>query len=132
MKNPKVSRTSKKITKIVDKWAAEVKKDWNDGKSEVENPLSELVVMPDTIREVVLEQVPEAERQYYDFSTRVTGFDNKPYEGMVTILFDGLAWDFLSYESDFHLYRDRLEEMLENAGFYAENTSACAISIQER
>jgi hypothetical protein len=125
------SKTSAKIVKIVERWAKNVRKEWSKDITGEEDALSQMVVLPDTTRQAILEPVPEAEKDYYDFSTRVVGFENVPCDGTVTILIDGLAWDLLSYESDYHAYRNELEEKLEAKGFYVENLSACAISIQE-
>lgn len=107
-----VSKASKKILKIVERWKKYASQDWIKSTDYDQDPLRALQVLPDMTRKAILEDVPEDEKMYYDFSTRVVGFQNVPSDGTVMLLFDELAWEFLSYESDFHAYRNKLEEML--------------------
>lgn len=129
-----ISKVSKKIVNVVEKWATFVRtedKKFSGNDAFWRDPLEQLIILPDTTRKAILEKVSKEERDYYDFSTRIVGFENILNECTVTLLFDGTAWNYLSYESEFRTYRDQLEAALEKKGFYMEDATPCAISIQK-
>jgi hypothetical protein len=109
--------------KIIQKWMNEIRKEYDNE----EDPFKTTKVLPKT--RMATEYIKKVEGNLeYAF----TDWKLVPDTGVITLMYDGDGYDYLSYESDYgRVFREDLDKRLKKAGFHIEDTFSWASEITE-
>ena len=92
------------------------------------DPFNDTKIYPKTRMDLELIEKRDAEG---NLEYRFTDHKLVKDPNVITVTFDGEGYDYLSYESEYHGFRNRLEERLEKLGVYIEDVFTWAFHIIE-